>query len=388
MPTLLWWSLIAPVVLLSLMGVVFMYGYLRPDKFTSRKPDRFGEISGPERVAVLIACRNGEQNIAKTVEAARKNGCDVYVVSDASSDNTAEVAAKAGAQVLALCKNVGKPAALNKAYERYELSERYQAVAILDDDVIIEEDFVTRSLEKMDTQTAIVVGKNLTLWPKKHRWNVWLAKRAYSYWSYQLIIRRLQSHFGVMNCISGSNSVYRVELLDKVLPEPPPYIVDDTFWVLETQRKQHGNIVYAPKARAHLQDPTKFKDWYKQNKRWLWGTFQGIHGHKVGRKLSRFDFAYVVLMLQWTLYIALTPLTVWLLVSSLNALLIALSVYMIWLSLAAIQLKQYRLVLFAPAIIVVDILYRIIFVHALFKTFRQPTVKTCVWDSPTRFATP
>jgi cellulose synthase/poly-beta-1,6-N-acetylglucosamine synthase-like glycosyltransferase len=337
-------------------------------------------------VAVLIACRNGESNIGATVRAASRNGCRVFVVSDASSDDTADVASLAGAEVLVLESNVGKPRALFLGYEHFDLSARFQAVAILDDDVIIESDFVTRSIEKMDLNTAIVVGKNLTLWPKKHRWNVWLAKRSYSYWNYQLIIRRLQSFFGVMSCISGSNSVYRTELLDKVLPERPPYIVDDTFWVLEAQRKDYGRIVYAPKARAHLQDPTNFHDWYKQNLRWLWGTFQGIVGHDVGKKRTRFDVAYVFLIIQWSIYVCFLPFSLWFMFTT-GSYYIFLGFYMVWVAAAALQLRQFRLILFAPAIIVVDLIYRVVFIHAVIKTLRQPTVENCVWDSPARFTT-
>jgi cellulose synthase/poly-beta-1,6-N-acetylglucosamine synthase-like glycosyltransferase len=148
--------------------------------------------------------------------------------------------------------------------KHFQLGSRYTAITILDDDVQIEDDFVGECVKQMDDTTAIVVGKNLTQWPKDRRWNIWLAKRTFSYWNYQLVIRRIQSCFGVMNCISGSNSMYRTELLDELLPVPPPYIVDDTFWVLETQRRNLGAIVYAPKARAHLQDPTNFKDWYRR----------------------------------------------------------------------------------------------------------------------------
>ncbi len=384
--TLLWWSLLVPCALLFLTGAAYVYGYLHPDKYLTEPEDRFRSINSTSAVAVLIACRNGEQNIANTIRAAHANGCHVYVVSDASTDNTVQTAEAAGATVLALEVNVGKPAALYRAYEAFRLGKRYQAVAILDDDVIIEEDFVAHCLKKMDNSTAIVVGKNLTLWPHEHRWNVWLAKRAYSYWNYQLIIRRLQSYLGVMNCISGSNSIYRVEMLDEVLPQPPPYIVDDTFWVLETQRKKHGDIVYAPKARAHLQDPTNFRDWYKQNLRWLWGTFQGIAGHRVGRHRSRFDVAYILLILQWIVYIGLTPLTIWILVSSAQAATLFAGVFLLWVVAAAINLRKPRLVLFAPAILVVDIIYRFVFVHALVKAWRQPTVETCVWDSPARFS--
>jgi poly-beta-1,6-N-acetyl-D-glucosamine synthase len=386
-------TLLVPILLLLFVGSAWVYGYLNAAKVLAKSERRvrtFAPIGNTRRVAVLIACHNGGSTIAATVRAAAANGCDVYVVSDASQDRTVAHAHQAGAVgVLELTTNVGKPAALHLGYEHFGLSSRYEAVAILDDDVVIDRRFVAESLRLLREDVVIVVGKNLTWWPPEHRWNALLAKRTYSYWNYQLIIRRLQSAFGVMNCISGSNSVYRTELLDELLPVQPPYIVDDTYWVLETQRRELGGIVYAPRARAVLQDPTNLRDWYRQNLRWLWGTFQGIIGHRVGRSYTRFDVAYLLLMLQWVLYIVSAPVAVWLIVASgaPHILLIFLGGYAAWVLAASIHLRIPRLVLFLPAIMALDLLYRVIFVHALIKAVRQPTVERCVWTSPARLAT-
>jgi poly-beta-1,6-N-acetyl-D-glucosamine synthase len=385
-------TLLVPILLLLIVGTAWIYGYLNAAKVlasSERRPRTFAAIDDTCRVAVLIACHDGQATIAATVRAAAANGCDVYVVSDASRDRTAAHARQGGAVgVLELTTNVGKPAALLRGYEHFDLSARYEAVAILDDDVVIDRSFVVESLRLLRGDVVIVVGKNLTWWPPERRWNVLLAKRTYSYWNYQLIIRRLQSAFGVMNCISGSNSIYRTELLDELLPVKPPYIVDDTYWVLETQRRKLGRIVYAPRARAVLQDPTNLRDWYRQNLRWLWGTFQGIIGHRVGRSYSRFDVAYVLLMLQWVLYIVSAPLAVWLIVASAapHMLLIFLGGYAAWVLAASVHLRIPRLVLFLPAIMALDLLYRVIFLHALIKAVRQPTVDRCVWSSPARLA--
>lgn len=391
----IWVSSIIGFVLLLLAGGAWLYGRLNSEKVLAQSGSipkwNFREVRDLKDIAILIACYNGEATIAKTVKDALRTRCDVFVVSDASPDRTAEVARLAGATVFQLEKNSGKPAALLEAYKHFNLSTNYKAIAILDDDVSINADFIRRCLKLMTSEVAIVVGKNITWWPEEMKWNVWLAKRAYSYWNYQLLIRRFQSFLGVMNCISGSNSIYRTELLDQVLYTKPPYIVDDTYWVLETHRRKLGKIVYAPKAHAYLQDPTNFRDWYKQNLRWLWGTFQGVIGHRVGRSWTRFDAAYVVLMCQWALYVLSAPIAVWLLVvvgiSHPLEVLLYLSGYGIWIVCAAIQLKHPRLILFIPAIAAIDLLYRVIFVHALIKALRQPTVENCVWTSPSRIST-
>lgn len=404
MEILLWVSFIIPLVLLLFVLSAGVYGWYNPNrasKWGERKTSpRFQPIDSYRDVAILIACYRGAGTIGETVKAALKTGCTVYVVDDGSkqrkqnesfdpsNDQTAEVASAAGATVLELPRNGGKPKALYEAYHQLQLGSKYKAVTILDDDVTIEQHFITHTLLTMTEDVAIAVGKNITWWPHKLRWNIWVAKRAFSYWNYQLVTRRLQSFFGVMNCISGSNSTYRVELLDQVLVEKTPYIVDDTFWVLETQRRNLGRIVYAPRARAYLQDPTIFKDWYKQNLRWLWGTFQGILGHGVGRHFTKFDFAYILLIAQWAIYVLSAPVAIVFLaiaiVSAPQLILLYIAGYALWIIIASWQLRKARLLLFIPAIIVSDFIYRFVFLHAFIKALRERTVESCVWDSPAR----
>ena len=340
-------------------------------------------------VAFLIATKNGATTVAETIRSAEAQG-PVYVVSDGSDDDTVAVAQAAGAQVLHLDINVGKPTALRTAIDAFGLTRRYEAIAILDDDTVIDPDFLDHCRAALTPGVAIAVGKTLTRWDDERPWNVWLASRAYGYWRYQATLRRGQSALNVMTCISGSNSVYRSELLDEVLVEKTPYIVDDTYWTLETHRRKLGRIVYVPEAKAHICDPTNLRDWYKQNLRWIWGSFKGVWGHKVGRQASLFDVTYVMQILDWLMYVLLAPLLVLLALSrnwvepvTLGQL--TLLGYGVGAGIAAAVLGKWRLAVMAPALILVDWLYRIVFFHAFVKTVRQPRVASCRWESPTRY---
>ncbi|MDQ2973311.1 MAG: glycosyltransferase [bacterium] len=379
---------IVTVTVMTILFFTIVNEYLKSKiKNTDKTASRYKPVRS---VAILIASKNGEKTISKAVTAAMATGRSVFVVSDGSDDNTAGAARKAGAWVLELKENVGKPSALYAAYNHFNLSKRYDAVAILDDDVVIAEDFITKTKQTMDDDCAISVGKNITDWPESKKWNMWLASRAYSYWNYQITLRYIQSAYNVMNCISGSNSLYRTQVLDQVLSADTPYIVDDTYWTLETHRLKLGTIKYSRSAKAWLQDPTNFRDWYKQNLRWMWGTFQGIIGHKIGTKADKFHFAYVLMMLDWFIYILSGPITLYVIWSAglenlhISLLLLSLG-YSAWLIAASIALRKPRLILFVPAIIVTDFIFRFIMVHAFIKALRQPTVERCVWNSPTRF---
>jgi biofilm PGA synthesis N-glycosyltransferase PgaC len=381
-------SIAGLTVLLTLASVYLEYNIAKAVKSGMvLKNHIYNNVS---KAAILIASKDGEKTIAATVSAAIANGCPVYVVSDGSRDGTVHQAREAGAYVLELNRNVGKPTALYRAYRHFKLSQKYDAIAILDDDVLIEKNFMKQAVRAMDRGCAITVGKNLTQWPDHKRWNIWLAARTYSYWAYQITLRYIQSTYNIMTCISGSNSLYRTEVLDRVLLENTPYIVDDTFWTLETHRLELGEIKYAPKARAWLQDPTSFRDWYKQNLRWMWGTFQGILGHKIGTQANKFHITYLALIFEWLIYICSGPLTIFIIwqagLRNLPLELVLLCVgYTVWVAIAAAALKLPKLLLFIPAIVAVDFLFRWIMVHGLIKALRQRTVESCVWSSPARF---
>lgn len=75
-------------------------------------------LARPASVAVLVASKNGASSIVDTVRSAASQA-DVYVVSDGSDDATAYEARAAGACVLELDTNVGKPSALRLAVDHF-----------------------------------------------------------------------------------------------------------------------------------------------------------------------------------------------------------------------------------------------------------------------------
>ncbi len=395
------WLGVALVVAFGLVAVGgFVYGLATPSRArsTTGRADPDGPAGRPTLLdcAILIATKNGARTLVSTIDHAAANGVPVYVLSDGSDDDTVALARAAGAEVVEYATNRGKPATLHAGCGDLDLLDHYRFLTIIDDDTHLEPDFVERSLEYFDDETAIVVGRTCTLWPRSLRWNPLVAYRAFAYWFYQLSIRTPQSWVNALNCISGSNSTYRTDVLRQVLVETTPYIVDDTYWVLETHRLGLGRIRYGKRAWAWIQDPTTLRDFYKQNLRWLWGTNQGIVGHRIGagllrRETSVFEALYALLITHWVAYLLALPLLVALAVVQGPMVVVALVfgrwlVFYALLVVASIQLRHLHLVLFAPAMIALDLLFRVIWIHAVIKTIRQPTVSACKWDSPARVA--
>lgn len=135
------------------------------------------------------------------------------------------------------------------------------------------------------------------------------------------------------------------------------------------------------------------RSWYRQTLRWLHGTMQGVRGHRIGRRLSRFSMAYLALILDWVLYVAVWPVLltagVWHAVQT-DRLALVLAIYfggyVLWSVVGAFAVRNWRLVLLSPWLVVMDWAQRAVFIHGAIKAIVEPT-SDCRWESPARVAT-
>jgi cellulose synthase/poly-beta-1,6-N-acetylglucosamine synthase-like glycosyltransferase len=362
------------------------------------------ETRAPKRVAVLVACKNGEPTIGAVVRSAIEQA-DVFVVSDGSTDRTADVARVAGARVLERETSGGKPDALRAGTAHFGLTGRYDYVAVLDDDTTVAADYVERVTQRMDADPGIACasGRIESVWNHAQRWNPFVAMRAFMYWSYQATTKRGQNALRVVNVICGANSVFRAEVFAELIEDDAPYAIDDMYWLAEIVRRRLGRVEYVHGARSWTIDPHTFRDWYRQTVRWSWGQFQSVRGHRLGVPLRRdpgrrlgvrfswFDLAYLALLVDWLPYmlepLAIVPvaylLSGW--IDPIWFVVFYLGTSLAWISVAAAVMRKPRLVLLAPAIIALDLVYRATMLHAAVKALLQPRVAQCKWDSPTRF---
>lgn len=361
-------------------------------------------MASHHRTAVLIACKDGEPTIGATVRSAAAQA-DVYVVSDGSSDGTAREARLAGATVIERSESGGKPDALRSLMTAFELDTQYDYIAVLDDDTTISSDYIARLVAVLDADERIVVasGRIDSLTTRARRWNAYIAMRAFMYWSYQVTIKRGQNALHVVNVICGANSAFRAPLFGELVRLDAPYAIDDMFWLAEIAKRRLGRVAYVHDAKSWTIDPHTFKDWYRQTVRWSWGQFQSVRGHHLGLPIRRdkrsaigirfswFDLAYLALLVDWIPYMlepfAFFPVAYFLRgwINPLWLLLAYVGTTMVWIAVGAIALRRPRLIILAPAIFALDLVYRMTMLHAFLKAVFRPRVEHCRWDSPERF---
>jgi glycosyltransferase involved in cell wall biosynthesis len=115
----------------------------------------------PGRACAVIPCLNEEATIGSLTEAVRRHLTTVFIVDDGSSDQTAERALAAGAEVLSHTRNRGKGAALQTGW-RCALERGFKWALALDGDGQHSPDNIPEFFRCAEcTRAALVVGNRM-----------------------------------------------------------------------------------------------------------------------------------------------------------------------------------------------------------------------------------
>ena len=116
-----------------------------------------------ETFCVLICAQNEALRIGEVVRTAlEQTPCKVIVVDDGSTDNTAELAERAGAYVLRNSENMGKGASLKRGFE-FLCEHTCDAVIVVDGDGQHDPREIQRFLDAYErTHIPILIGNRMT----------------------------------------------------------------------------------------------------------------------------------------------------------------------------------------------------------------------------------
>lgn len=164
----------------------------------------------PSKLTVVIACYNGQDIIGETIRQAMTHvpASQILVVSDASTDNTVEVAKSYGVRVHQNERNLNKAfsisAVMHKIYTPY--------VLILDDDTLIEKTFIPTSL--LDEGYSAVAFNVMPVYTGT------LVNRLqiFEYRKSMVMGKGLRAGVGAVGNISGAIGLYRTKDLQEQAP--------------------------------------------------------------------------------------------------------------------------------------------------------------------------
>lgn len=241
------------------------------------------------KFAVLIAARNEAKVIGNLIDTLKKQNYPedlykVYVIPNNCTDNTAEVAEKAGAIVLPCeipVKTKGE--VLKDVFAKFE-KEDVDAFAIFDADNIVDPNF----LKEMNN--ALLSGFNVAEGNRdsKNVTDNWLSG-SYSlfYYMQNFFFNKARMNLGLSAAINGTGFVVKKSIIEKYGFNPKTITEDSEF---TAQCSLNGErIAYVEKAITYDEHPIRFKDSWNQRKRWSKGTLQclRLYGTKLVKNIFK-----------------------------------------------------------------------------------------------------
>lgn len=261
-----------------------------------------------DEVAAIIPAHNEEIGILRTIESLarvipRKN---IYVASDASTDNTVAVSRKENVNVLDIWPNKGKAGALLHTITTENLRNRYKVITLVDADSEISPLYMERGLPLFnDPSVVTVAGHAVSAWTPHTKPSLEMFFPAYRTKFYRVLQAAFRygqtwKYTSVTPIAPGFCSMYRTSIIDKIDITAPNLVIEDFNMTFEVHHKKLGRIAYHPEVYGVTDDPHSFKDYIKQVKRWDLGFWQTVRRHGVWP--SFFWLSMVVYLFELFLY--------------------------------------------------------------------------------------
>lgn len=316
----------------------------------SRSIDQKPQYTG---ICVVIPAFNESLLVRRCIDSVLAAGVpahNIYVVDDASTDDTADrVRAVPGVQLLSDGRKRGKLGGIRDLLTHFGLAARYEYLAILDADSHVAPEYFHEILVRFlhDAETVLVCGA-----PHSERYNWLTAYRAYEYAVTLRLYRQGQHAMGVITVAPGCASVYRTSVLPQ-LQWDSQTLVEDMDLTVQVHRGQLGRVAYTAAAVAYTQDPRTVRDYVGQLTRWYRGTWQVMRLRGVPFGKQRIDAEFALLLGEGLFFSMVTlclPLLAWLWPSViLRLLLIDQAIVVALAAVCAISLKRADILLSVAA---------------------------------------
>jgi len=211
------------------------------------KRDRRLPIPGNDDpvVSLIIAAHNEEKVIAQKIENSLtldypKSKLQIIVVSDGSTDRTADIVRSYGGQgsvqLVNLCRNVGKASAQNEAVKRAD----GDILLFTDANVSLRRDSVRKLVRHFyDDSVGCVVGR--VAYTNEDETNI--SEGESFYWRYELFLRTQESQMGNLVAGSGPIMAFRRRLFEPL----DPVVSEDFVLPMRAAIKKY-RTVYEPEA--------------------------------------------------------------------------------------------------------------------------------------------
>jgi poly-beta-1,6-N-acetyl-D-glucosamine synthase len=380
------------------------------------------------RAAVLIPAHNEEMVIAATLESVLHDYAphDVYVFDDGSTDRTLEIVSRylPAENVIAHQGNIGKSRGLEYALAHSIYPSGYEYVTVVDADTTLARDYRESVFEAFarDDQLICAAGQVKS---RPYPASLYSVYRAYLYFLWQALFKRLQNAFNAITVAPGCASTWKTSALRRIEFDHR-MSTEDFHLTIAAQRQELGRIRYVPSAVVWTQDPFTLGAFARQAMRWSRAWWEAVRRHRLGLtwvrrtadgrwRLSGLDVFSALLMVLLPLFflrlLTLPLLFVWTVDLQLAALvpqghqaiavdlLAQLAVLVAGIMVAAIATGRPVMAALAPLLVALVVLEFLISMYALAsvvrRKYRAPSTArealpfvSSAWSSPERRSMP
>ncbi|MCU0299377.1 MAG: glycosyltransferase family 2 protein [Candidatus Nanopelagicales bacterium] len=301
MPT---WLATLSVILLAIMLIKAAGTVVLARRYHRRRAwDAVAYEPVSPRVTVIVPAYNERSTIANCLEGLSQQTyphVDVLVVDDGSTDDTSEVAERAGVALdsrvpinVTRKGNGGKASALNYGV----LMTAADVVVCVDADSVLAPDAIARIVEPFADPSVGAVGGMVKVANSR---TVLGRQQAMEYIAGLTLQRAAFAELDSVQVLSGAISAFRRDVLKGFGGYSRDTIVEDFDITVAVQASGH-RVVLHPEAVAYTEGPLNLGDLSKQRYRWTFGGFQVLRKYRsvlftdtYGR-LSRFGLPYFLI---------------------------------------------------------------------------------------------
>jgi cellulose synthase/poly-beta-1,6-N-acetylglucosamine synthase-like glycosyltransferase len=259
-------AVVAYTYILYPIFIVILNAVLRTPARRSEPERQRGENPSLRRqsVSVLLPVYNEEQNLARRLdELTHMVGGfgEIIVISDASTDRSADIARLHGARVIEMPARQGKAAALNAG----AAAAQHELLIFADARQRWADDALARLIENFNDPAIGAVSGDLVLESAPG-----VLAGVGLYWRFEKWLRKQESRLGSQVGVTGAISAVRRTLFQ---PIPPGTLLDDVYWPMRVVLQGY-RVVHDERALAFDRLPEMPRDEFRRKVRTLAGNFQ------------------------------------------------------------------------------------------------------------------
>ncbi len=246
------------------------------------------------RFAVLIAARNEEAVISELIDSINAQDyagqVDIYVAADNCTDGTAKTARCHGAHVFERfdTTHVGKGYALDFLLSHIDTSG-YDAFLVLDADNVISPDYIRRMDQTLSDGCNIATSYRNS----KNYGDNWISA-GYALWFLResRYLNGARSAVGSSCAVSGTGFAFTREILERIGSWHFFLLTEDIEFTIDNVVRGE-KIGYCPDAVLYDEQPTSFRQSWRQRLRWSRGYLQvfGKYGLQLFAGIFRGSFS-------------------------------------------------------------------------------------------------